>query len=317
MTMKTVGIIGHGDRFDALAGLLAQTKTSAVTWNYAKLPKRQLPKGVKVVDLAQLTQHHVIFVSTPIVEIRDVLRELGDHITARHAVVHLARNLEHTTLKTVSEIVREETPTRRVAFLTGPMAAEDVAAGHAASGVCATVFPEVHEAVSEVLVSDRFRLYTSSDILGAELAAAYCRVIAMACGVLSELGLGHSLQATLFSRGLAEMGRFVAHRGGKERTTFGLAGSGNLFVDIGHEGSEDFRIGAAAMKRNRFDADSVQREYGDRGKDLLELIASLSALRSNRKLALHLLETCHLMVSGEMDPAGAVQHLMTLPILDD
>ena len=154
-----------------------------------------------------------------------------------------------------------------------------------------------------MLVSTRFRLYTSSDIVGAELAAAYCRVIAMACGVLSELGLGHSLQATLFSRGLAEMGRFVAHRGGKERTTFGLAGSGNLFVDIGHDGSEDFRIGAAAMKRNRFDAQTVRSEYGDRGNDLLELIASLSALRSNRKLALHLLETCHLMVSGEMDPA--------------
>lgn len=315
--MNTVAIVGQGDRFDALVGLLAKTGTRAVTWNYANRPKRELPKGVKTIPVDALREHHLIFISTPITEIREVVRTLGDHVTGRHAIVHLARNLEHTTLKTVSEIIREETPTRRIGFLTGPMSASDVEARHAASGVCATVFPEVQELVGEVLVSDKFRLYTSSDIVGAELAAAYCRVIAMSCGVLSELGLGHSLQATLFSRGLAEMGRFVAHRGGKERTTFGIAGTGNLFVDIANQGSEDFRIGAAAMRTNTFDKDVIRREYGPRGADLLDLIESLATVRKHRQLALHLLETAHLMVSGEMDPQGAVRHLMTLPVLDD
>ena len=315
--MQEVAIVGQGDRFDALAGLLAATGTRPVLWNYDSRGKRRLPKGIDVVELEQLRNTHLIFISLPINEVRGVARQIGDHITGRHALVHLSRNLEHTTLKTVSEILCEETPTRRVGFLTGPMRGEDVSQGHAAAGVCASVFPEVHEIVGNALVSPSFRLYRSTDIVGAELAAAYCRVIAMACGVLSELGLGHSLQATLFSRGLAEMGRFVAHRGGRERTTFGMAGSGNLFVDIAAPGSDDFRIGAAAMRAQAFDHKAVVKEYGARGRDLLELIESLAALRQNKRLALHLLETCDLMVSENMAPSQAVNHLMTLPILDD
>jgi glycerol-3-phosphate dehydrogenase (NAD(P)+) len=315
--MEKVAIVGHGDRFDALAGLLKANGKTPVMWNHDGRGRRRLPKGVELIELEALREHHLIFLSLPINEMRKVARQVGDHITGRHAIVHLARNLEHTSLKTVSELLSEETPTRRMGFLTGPMREEDISQGHAASGVCATVFPEVHELVGEALVSNSFRIYRTHDIVGAELAAAYCRVIAMGCGVLSELGLGHSLQATLFSRGLAEMGRFVAHRGGKERTTFGLAGSGNLFIDITAPGSDDFRIGAAAMRLNKFDRKAVIKEYGSRGTDLLELIESLAALRQNKRLALHLLETCHLMVSAEMGPAAAVQHLMSLPTLDD
>lgn len=315
--MQEVAIVGHGDRFDALAGLLAQTGTRPVLWNHEGRGRRRLPQGVDVVDLEDLARTHLIFLSLPINELRAVSRQIGDHITGRHAIVHLSRNLERTTFKTVSEILCEEMPTRRVGFLTGPMRGEDVAQGHAVAGVCASVFPEVHEIVAEVLVSASFRLYRSTDILGAELAAAYCRVIAMACGVLSELGLGHSLQATLFSRGLAEMGRFVAHRGGKERTTFGLAGSGNLFVDIAAPGSDDFKIGAAAMRAKAFDAKAVTKEYGSRGRDLLELVESLATLREDKHLALHLLETCASMVSDATGPVEAARHLMTLAILSD
>ncbi len=315
--MEKVAIVGHGDRFDALAGLLSATGKTPVMWNHDGRARRQLPKGVELIELEELSEHHLIFLSLPISEMRKVARQVGDHITGRHAIVHMARNLEHTSLKTVSELLSEETPTRRMGFLTGPMREEDISQGHAASAVCASVFPEVHRLVDEALVSTSFRIYRTPDIVGAELAAAYCRVIALGCGILSELGLGQSLQATLFSRGLAEMSRFVSYRGGKERTTFGLAGSGNLFIDIALPGSDDFRIGAAAMRKNKFDRKSVIKEYGSRGSDLLDLIESLATLRQNKRLSLHLLETCHLMVSAEMGPSAAVQHLMSLPTLDD
>lgn len=316
--MSNVGIIGTGDKFDALATLLAQTETRVLLYNWDRRPKKELPKGVTVVELDHFRDVPVVFMSLPIERVRPIARELGEHITGRHGVIHLCRNFEHRTLKTVSQILAEETPTRRFGFLTGPILRDDVEAGLPASGVCATVFPELQDFVEECLVSTSFRLYRSDDLLGSEVAAAYCRVIAMAAGVGSELNLGDSLRATLFSRGLAEMGRFVAHRGGRERTTFGISGSANLFIDTAGQGSPDFQIGVGAMRKNAFDEAAVVEEFGTRGRDLLDLIESLAIyLEDAPGLNLHLLETCHLMVSGQMGPADAVRHLMTLPTLDD
>lgn len=316
--MPKVGIIGIGDRFEALATLLGRTETEVLLYNVGSLKPSELPDGVVDVPLSRFEDVPVVFLSLPIDQVRSVARELGEYLTGRHAVVHLCRNFEHQTLKTVSTILAEETPTRRFGFLTGPMNKDDVEAGRPASGVCATVFPEVQDFVEECLVCTTFRLYRSNDMEGAEVAAAYCRVIAMAAGVASVLDLGDSLRATLFSRGLAEMGRFVAHRAGRERTTFGMSGSANLFIDIAGQGSPDFQIGAGAMRKNAFEPEEVVKEFGPRGKDLLDLIESLAIyLEDAPELDLHLLETCHLMVSGQMGPADAVRHLMSIPTLDD
>ncbi len=313
-----VGLVGDGDRFDALVALLGQTNTETVLWNYKRQRKKDLPDGVESVPLKEFRDIPLIFVSVTMDEVRDVARSLGDHTTGRHAVVHLCRNLEHKSLKTVSQVLHEEMPTHRYAFLTGPMLREDVLKGLPASGVCATTYDEIMDYVKEVLVSSSFRLYRNHDIRGAELAAAYCRVIAMAAGVASELHLGMSIQSTLFSRGLAEMGRFVAYRGGLERTTFGLSGCANLFIDSAAPGSPDFQIGAEAMKKNIFDHNAVIKKFGTRGKDMMDLVESLAVvLEEQKSLDLHLLETCHLMVSGKMGPAEALIHLMSLPVLND
>jgi glycerol-3-phosphate dehydrogenase (NAD(P)+) len=315
--MGEITVVGYGDRFDALIDLFQHTNTDVQIWNHNARKKTKLPKGIRVVPLEALADSPVIFFSLPIEEVRDVARELGTVVTGRHAIVHLCRNLENKTLKTVSEVLREETPTHRFGFLTGPMRHEDISQGMPGSGTCATIFPEVQEVVESALVSRMFRLYRSDDIRGAELAASYCRVIAFACGVASELHLGHSLMATLFSRGLAEMGRFVVHRGGRERTTFGMAGSGNLFMDIAATGSEDFMIGQTVMRANAFDRKALLKEYGPRAKDLFDLVDSLGMLSEDRKLALHILQTCALIVHGKMLPAEALLHLMTLPVLTD
>lgn len=312
-----VGLVGSGDRFDALVALLNQTNTDVLLWNHDKRKKKDLPKGVKVVPLEELIGVHLIFFSLPIDEVRDVADILGEHLTGRHAIVHLCRNLEHTSLKTISQILAEETPTFRFAHLTGPMNSEDILAGLPASGVCATKFDEIQDYVADVLVTSKFRLYRGNDLLGAEVASAYCRVIAMALGVAAELHLGRSLQSTLYSRGLAEMGRFVEHRGGRERTTFGLAGSANLFVDTMDKGSPDFQIGQEAMQKNLFDSAAVVKKFGSRGKDLLDLVESLAVELKHTTLNLHILETAHYMVSGQMGPSQAVEHLMSLPTLDD
>ncbi len=317
---EPVGLVGRGARFQALLALLQRTETPVRIWRPDDVPAEldeTIPDGVEEVDAAGMSDVSLIFLSVPMAHVRSVSRRLGDELSGRHAIVHLCRNFELHTLKTVSQVLEEETPTRRFGFLTGPMRSEDVTLGLPAAGVCATHFPEVQDAVEDALVSVGFRLYRSSDLLGAEVAAAYSRVISMGAGVASQMGVGNSLMSTLHARGLAEMSRFVVYRGGYERTTFGMAGSANLHVDTSYPGSPDFRIGAEALEKDEVDPEQIAKDYGSAGRDLLNLTSALGRELEYAGLDLHILNTCQKMIEGEFKPSDALMYLMSLPTLAD
>lgn len=311
-----IGLVGEGARFDAILALLRATEAEFGVWHHPGA-EGAVPADAPEVELDAFTDAPLIFVALPMSELRPVARALGDVLTGRHCVVHACHAVERGSLHTASHVLCQETPTRRIGFLTGPMASDEVREGLPASAVCATRFPELCELVDEALVHPGFRVYRTRDILGAELAAAYTRVIAMAAGVGYEMKLGLSVQATLFSRGLAEASRFVASRGATERTTFGIAGSANLRLDTTPPGSVDFRVGAHAVGRGAFDRDEIADTFGGTGRDLLHLVESLWGGVAGTPLDAHILQACQNMVSGESQPHEAVAHLMTLPTLDD
>ena len=312
----SVGLVGEGERYEALLALLRKNDCRVRVWKPRGLAGKAPPRKERG-TLKDLRECHLIVMAAPLNRLRAMSREIGDVITPRHAVLHTCHNLECDTLATASEVLEAEMPTHRFGFVTGPMRPQDVSSGLPASGVCATRFPEVWELAEEALLNDRFRLYRSRDLRGAEHAAAYARVIAMAAGVVSQMNLGTSVAATLFARGLAEVARWVAHCGGEPQTPFGIAGTANLFLDTAQEGSIDFQIGANAMAAGEFDPVAVRKRFGATGRDLLELVEALHAGTVDAGVTSHILQTCHLMVSQELDPQGALIHLMTLPTLSD
>lgn len=309
-----VGLVGEGDRFDALAAVLQGNGCEVRAWSPVR---RRGVRGMRSVDLHELAEAPLLYFAAPFSALRALAREVGDVISPRHAVIHSCHNLESGTLATASEVLAQELPTRRLGFVTGPMRPSDVRKGLPASAVCASRFPEVWQLAEGSLVHDRFRLYRGRDLVGAEHVAAYGRVIAMAGGVASQMKLGQSVQATLFARGLAEVARWVASRGGDATTPYGIAGAGNLYLDLADKGSVDYRVGVRAMQEGRFDRSDIANRFGATGRDLLDLVESLWSGVERSGLQCHILKTCHLMVCGELDPAGAVMHLMTLPTLDD
>ncbi len=311
-----VAVVGEGERFEAIVSLLQATGAEFGVLEHSQRSEK-VRKELTRIDLEDVAGARIVFVAVATSELRDVARALGDVMSGRHCIVHACHNLEPGSLATASNILRQETPTHRIGFLTGPMASEELQKGLPASGVCATRFPELCALVDEYLVHPGFRVYRSSDIEGAELAAAYARVIAMAAGVGYAMNLGLSVQATLFARGLAEVGRFVASRGGSERTTFGIAGSANLHLDTVPPGSVDFRVGGFAHAEGKFDPIAIEKKFGTTARDLLHLVETLWYGVRDEKFDAHILEACHLMVSGEYEPPQAVAHLMTLPTLDD
>ncbi len=312
--MNRIGIAGLGPQVPGLLSLLQETKTDAALWD---LDDIESDFGSPRVGLDVLADTPVIFFCPPIGRAREVARELGEIVTGQHVLIHFTRELEPDRPGvTLSRLLRQETATHRLGFLTGPMRHDDIAKGMSGAGACSTNFPEVQELLSDILVSQRFRLYKSSDILGSELAACLTRAIAFVGGIAHELQLGPSIGSTLFTRGLAETSHAVTRLGGQPRTTFGMAGSGNLFMDIHGDGSREFRLGREAARHGSLTpiiedgASATTIASLERTNDL-----ALSVGKGNEDLGIF--RAVRGLINGEMSIMVAIEYLMNLPVFDD
>lgn len=307
-----VGLVGRGPRVEAVAHLLSNHDVYHWAADGAD-DDVELPGHVREVDVREFEHTPIIFLCLPIHRLRSTSRELGGVLSGRHVLVHTTRNLELGTLDAPSEILGEETPTQRFGLLSGPFATEDVLSNRPSSAVCASQFPEVHDLVEDVLDATPFRVYRNDDLLGAEIAAAYTRIIAMLAGAAGAMELGDSLEATLFARGLAEAARFVVYRGGFEKTAFGLAGCGNLRIDTVDHGSTDATVGAEFVDREDVTSEKLRAEYGVSAHGLFNLLESLDASDAAERVDLPLLERAVGIAEGRMNAGDALRELIALP----
>ncbi|QDG51435.1 hypothetical protein FIV42_11980 [Persicimonas caeni] len=311
-----VGLVGQGDRFEALAHLLRNH--DVFHWDADGADGDvELPEHVRRAELSDLREIPIIFLCLPIHRVRETGRELGSVLSGRHVLIHTTRNLEFGTLHTPSAILSEETPTQRFGFLTGPFHTSDVLAGRPSSGVCASEFPEVHELTQDALDTADFRVYRNQDIKGSEVAAAYTRIIAMLSGIGRQMEFGHSLEATLFTRGLAETARFVLYRGGYEKTAFGLAGAGNLHLDTSPSSSPEADIGAEFMRREGVDPEQLRAEFGVAANGLFNLVKSLESVAEGSGIDLPILQHAIELIEGNMTAHKVVEALLGLPVFHE
>ncbi|HSB35980.1 MAG TPA: NAD(P)H-dependent glycerol-3-phosphate dehydrogenase [Thermoanaerobaculia bacterium] len=158
-----------------------------------------------------------------------------------HRYLSVAKGIEPETLKRMSEIILEFHPSAEVAALSGPTFADGVARGDPSAAVVAG--GGLARDLQREFSSPLFRLYSSEDLVGVELAGALKNVVAIAAGIVSGLGFGHNTLAALVTRGLAEIGRIVRASGGQERTIAGLAGIGDLMLTCTGRESRNRRVG--------------------------------------------------------------------------
>ncbi|HEX5579549.1 MAG TPA: NAD(P)H-dependent glycerol-3-phosphate dehydrogenase, partial [Candidatus Limnocylindria bacterium] len=179
---------------------------------------------------------------TPSAHLRGTLRDLANGLHAGAAVLSGVKGIEEGTHRRMSEVVEEEThcrmseviaqelPGRRVAVLSGPNLAREIAAGKPAGSVVASEAAELASEMAGLLASDRFRVYTNPDVVGVELCGALKNVVALAAGMVDGLGFGDSAKAGIITRGLAEMTRLGVAAGAHPLTFAGLAGVGDLIA---------------------------------------------------------------------------------------
>jgi glycerol-3-phosphate dehydrogenase (NAD(P)+) len=223
--------------------------------NDVYLPGFAVPANVEVSsDLGGALEGAEIVLSVvPSHLVRGLYEQMRPHLRESMLFVSATKGLENGTLLRMSEVIAAVTGSRRIAVISGPSFAKEVARMEPTALVAAAADAELAAVVQEAFSGPTFRVYTSTDPTGIEVGGSIKNVVAIGAGVLHGLGLGHNALAALITRGLAEMTRLAVAMGGKPQTLAGLAGLGDLVLTCTGDLSRNRMVGIELARGRRLE----------------------------------------------------------------
>lgn len=291
-----VTIIGAGSWGSGLARILGDNGNNVLmfdtsvetvkeineTHTNSKLPNGKLPLNVSAtIEISKaLDFSDVIILCVPTKVMRVVLKNINNNLKTAKLFVNASKGLEPDSLKRVSEVVKEEIDNNKIkgfVALTGPSHAEEVIE-QMLTMVCSVSENIDHAKIVQQLFNNTeyFRVYTSTDLIGAELCGAIKNVYAIASGLLEGLGYGDNAKAALITRALVELKKIVVAMGGEESTISGLTGVGDLIVTATSHHSRNFQAGLKLAT----------------GADLNEAVSSISMVVEGARTAEAVYQAC-------------------------
>jgi len=260
MSIAHTAIVGAGAWGTALASLWGKDGRRVSLWghnvdrvtrmqktreNSDYLPGIRLPETVTVTsELPDCAGADLIVLVAPSTALRDITTRLRKVISNPHAaLLSCTKGIEHVTGMRMSQILHEAFPEHRIAVLSGPNLAVEIAQGLPTATVIASDDMDCAASLQSVLGSPRFRIYTSRDVVSVELGGALKNVFAIAAGISDGLGLGNNSKAALVIRSLAELVRLGAAMGGNVNAFYGLSGAGDLVLTCYSERSRNHTVG--------------------------------------------------------------------------
>jgi glycerol-3-phosphate dehydrogenase (NAD(P)+) len=292
------------------AGELAQTRRSE------RLPGYRLPDSVRVTfkDADALREADLIISAVPVQFTRAVWTRLRKHVPRKAAVVSVSKGIENGTLLRPTQVIAEalqddpDAAARKMAVLSGPTIAAELARFLPATMVAASDDPDFAQEVQRRFSTSWLRVYTNPDVLGVELAGATKNVIAIAAGVLDGLKVGHNAKSALLARGLAEITRLGVAMGANRDTFFGIAGVGDLATSCFSPEGRNRSCGEALGRGEKLEA------YLKRIPSVVEGVAttrSVIGLARKYKVEMPITASVHAVLFDGMDPIEAIGRLMT------
>lgn len=265
-----VGVIGGGSFGTALANILAENGHDVLMWsrdvdvcvainethhNHRYLPDVTLHPGLKVsTSLPQVVLDRPLLISAvPAQVTRQVLGEVFPLLQPGVVVVSVSKGIELDSLCIMSDVMAMALPGVATAFLSGPTFARELARRLPSAATVASHDHAAAELVQGAFASPWFRIYTSEDVVGLEVAGAVKNVMAIAAGISDGLELGHNTRAALITRGLAEMARLGVTLGGKQETFMGLSGMGDLVLTCTGDASRNRTVGLQIGRGRKLD----------------------------------------------------------------
>ncbi|MFG6114512.1 NAD(P)H-dependent glycerol-3-phosphate dehydrogenase [Halobacillus sp. MO56] len=268
--MEKIAVIGAGSWGSALALVLADNDHDVRLWTHRQEQAEEinnahtnekylkgitLPEAITAYhDLKEAVQDvsHIILV-VPTKAMREVCQELKQVIDHPVTITHASKGIEPSTYKRVSEVIAEELPEElynAIVVLSGPSHAEEVSLRQPTTVTVSSGNLEQAELVQDLFINEKFRVYTSPDLVGVELGGALKNIIALGAGISDGLGYGDNAKAALITRGLAEITRLGTSMGANPLTFAGLSGVGDLIVTCTSPHSRNWRAGNLLGKGN-------------------------------------------------------------------
>ncbi len=260
--MASVGVIGSGAWGTTLALLLANKGAETTLWehrperasemqqrreNVLFLPGIHFPGVLHVTsDIKEAVEEKdMLLLVTPSQLMRENVRMFAPYVSRETLLVSGSKGIEISSLKRMTEVINEELPAmgKRIAALSGPNMAREVAEGKPTAAVVAAADREVAVQARILLTTSQFRVYTADDVVGVELGGAFKNIIAIGAGINEGMDMGENAKAAFITRGLAELVRLGLAAGANPFTFVGLAGIGDLIVTCASPLSRNQQLG--------------------------------------------------------------------------
>ena len=324
-----IGVLGAGTWGIALAALLKKNGHGVTVWSaipseidelkqslvHKNLPGVTLPTGIEYTkDISDCTKGDMVLTVVPSSFVRSTTRTLAPHLKDGAIIVNAAKGIESGTLMTMTEVISDELAKSapsvkvKIAALSGPTHAEEVAQGIPTSIVSACEDEETSRIIAETFFNSCMRVYTNTDVTGVEICGAMKNVIAIAAGINNGMGLGDNSKAMLMTRGMAEITRLGLAMGCHRRTFMGLAGIGDLIVTCTSRHSRNNRCGELIGKGYSYEAAQAEIGMVVEGYHALEAAIELS---KKYDVELPITEAVYDVIKNNVSPKDAMYTLMT------
>lgn len=322
-----IGFIGSGSWGTALAQVCCDNGHDALIWgksldeivdisiyhqNEKYFPKIRLHDKIRAThDIKELTDREILVLSVPADAIEPVCEMLNSVLNKPVIIVNVAKGFHPVSHKRLSVVIKETLKPhlyKGVVSLIGPSHAEEVIV-RLLTSVNAVCENETFASIVQGSFSNNyFRVYRSTDVIGAEIGVGVKNIIAIASGILSGLGLGDNARAALMTRGLAEMSRFGIAMGGKPETYLGLTGVGDLIVTCTSHHSRNYQaglqIGIANSAKPFWDSNTKTVEGVKAAKAIYQ-----EAIKLN--ISMPITEQVYRVLYENVSPQEAVKALMS------
>jgi glycerol-3-phosphate dehydrogenase (NAD(P)+) len=335
--MKRVGVLGAGSWGTTLAILLANKKIKTILWardqefakqirksreNKSYLPGIELPAALEITsDIAKaVSNKEVILFAVPSHGLREVAKQvsmvLNDFTQSPnlpYALVSASKGIENRTLLTMTEIMKEVLPSRlsgRLAALSGPSFAQEVASSIPTAITMAASEYRLCIGLQDLFTTETFRVYTSLDLMGVQLGGALKNIMAIASGISDGMGFGTNTRAALITRGLAEMSRLGMRLGANPLTFAGLAGLGDLVLTCTGDLSRNRQVGLK-LGQGQF-IENILKEMSMIAEGV-KTTSSVYALAEKYKVDMPITNQVYKVLYEGLDPKDAVNELLKRP----
>ena len=258
-----VAVLGGGSFGTVLANIAASNGNEVTLWvrdaeqalrinsegaNATYHPELKLSSNIKASeDLNEVVSNaQTIFIATPSIIFETIVKRIAPLIDNGINVISCTKGIRHNPFKTMTDIISDNLSIKKIKIgvLSGPNLAREIADNKIAGTVVASSDKSLIDLTKQVLSSNTFKIYSSSDVNGIELAGALKNIYAIICGLASSLEVGENANGLILTRSMAEMSRFAVAKGANPITFLGLAGMGDLLATCTSTLSRNFQLGA-------------------------------------------------------------------------